>query len=333
MVTDVQKIEIGRLIEIEAERHNGWQRAANKLGVNQTHLRYNMRDPDKWYLVSDEMWVKVAGKLNYNLNDAGWSLVKTTNTSIVMEVLDRAQNEQLFMALSHDAGHGKTAGVRMYMMEKMGVFYVECEESWSHKRFVQKLAETLGLRVERYCVSDLTDMIINILRDKAATIRPLLVIDEANKLKPSSLRLFIPLFNKLQDQVGMVLIGAHDLKKHIQNGVRRDGRGFDELESRLGRSYISLAGIFEQDVIAICNANGLTDTKAQERIWDRLRPRRIEIEGKYYWVSSQDLRVLKQAVKHEKAAMQVAAAQKALAPTHLESTMGGKVVPALAAVA
>ncbi|WP_080058947.1 ATP-binding protein [Spirosoma aerolatum] len=328
MVTEQQKHQIARLIELEAERQGSWQRAATRLGANQVTLRYNMQQPELWNKVSEAMWVKVAGKLEYNLNDEGWHLVKTQNVKIMMNILDRAQNEQLFMAVSHPAGHGKTAGIRMYRQEKYGVFYVECEESWSHKRFVQKLAEELGISVERYSVSELTDMIVDVLRDKASTTRPLLIIDEANKLKPSSLRLFIPLFNKLQDQIGMVLVGAHDLKRIILNGVRRDARGMDELASRLGRSFVDLQGIFEQDVKAICNANGLTDSAAQQRIWQRLMPTRQEINGKYYWVATQDLRVLKQAVKHEKATLRLAAQGNdgKLNPTEMESAMGGRVV-------
>ena len=342
MITDTQKIEIGRLIVLEQADLGGWKQAAKKLQVNEVHLRYNMQERDKWPNVSDKMWVKMAAKLNYKLTENDWQLVVTTNTSVMMTLLDRAQNEQLFTAISHEAGQGKTTGVHMYREDHEAVFYVECEESWSHKRFVQKLAETLGVRYEGLNISDLTDQIVAFLKKRAVKTRPLLIVDEANKLKPASLRLFIPLFNHLQDEVGMVLIGAHDLKKQIQAGVRRDGRGFDELESRLGRSYMPLVGIFQHDVQAICAANGLTDTAAQERIWARMQPTKITINGKYEWVSKQDLRVLKQAVKHERAVamnklteapapvVSGRSKRQLVPPTHMETTMGAKVEPVMA---
>lgn len=307
MIVDEQKNEIARLIELEAENLGSWKKAATKLGANQVTIRYNMIKPELWHLVSEAMWVKVAGKLNYKINDVAWKLVPTTNSRVMFEYLDKAQNEQLFMAISHDAGHGKSAGVAMYRLEKESVFYLECEESWSHKRFVEKLAESLGLPTYRKTVSDLTDRIVHELRQKAATTRPLLIIDEANKLKPSSLRLFIPLFNHLQDEVGMVLIGAHDLRKHIQSGVKRDARGFDELESRLGRSYMPLVGILEADVKAICAANGLSDADAQERVWRKMRPERQLVHGEYRWMATNDLRVLKQAVKYERNRLRIQA--------------------------
>ncbi|RIV21352.1 ATP-binding protein [Fibrisoma montanum] len=326
MITDLQKSEIGRLLEIESGRLGGWRQVANKLGVNQVTIRYNMVEREKWHLVSDQMWARVAHKLGYKLNEERWNWVSTTNTNVMFELLERAQFESLFTCISHDAGHGKTTGALMYTLQKEAVFYLECEESWSHKRFVQKIAETLGVRTERYNVSDLTDLIVSVLKQRAATARPLLIIDEANKLKPSSLRLFIPLYNKLHDEVGMVLIGAHDLKRHIQAGVRRDARGFDELESRLGRAYMPLVGIFRQDVVAICNANGLKNPDAQERVWLHLNPRKESIRGKYVWVADRDYRVLQQAIKHERVRAQEKATKKELAPTEMEADMGGRVV-------
>lgn len=336
MITKEVKQEVGRRLTLLKADLGSWEKAAQRVGVNNVHARYNMTDPAKWGNVSDNMWVKVANKLGVTLTDSPWHLVETTNSRQMNEYLYRAQNERLFMAISHQAGQGKSAGVAIYQMEYEAVFYIECEESWSHKQFVLRLAETLaiptgGMGVN---VAVLTDEIISALKRRSATARPLLVVDEANKLKPSSLRLFIPLFNKLAGQVGMVLIGAHDLKKQIQSGVRRDARGFDELESRLGRTYWPLVGIFEQDVRGICEANGITDIADQERIWTRMQPDRKPIAGEYHWVATQDLRTLQQAIVHARLAKLESAGgvtqnkgkrTRDVFPSELEATMGGRV--------
>ena len=333
MITKEQKIEIGRRIIQLKDDLGGWAKAATRLGVNQSHARYNMIEEPKWGAVSDSMWVKVAGKLGISLSETPWQLVETTNSRQMEEYLYRAQNERMFMAISHQAGQGKSAGVVIYQLYHEAVFYIECEESWSHKQFVLRLAQTLAIPTHGIGtnVAVLTDAIIAALKNRSATGRPLLVVDEANKLKPSSLRLFIPLFNKLQGQVGMVLIGAHDLKKQIQGGVRRDARGFDELESRLGRTYWPLVGIFEQDVREICEANGVADIADQQRIWDRMKPDRKPIGGEYQWLATQDLRVLQQAIIHTRVAkMEQAGVPKDKAkrpfvpPTEMEAQMGGR---------
>ena len=316
----------------------GWAKAAKRLGISEANARYNMTDPTKWFNVSTRLWVKVASTLGVPLTETPWQLTETTNSRIMAEYLQRAQREKLFMAISHQAGQGKSAGVAMYQMEHEAVFYIECAESWSHKQFVLRLAETLAIDTSGVGqnVAILTDEIIRFLKMRAANSYPLLVVDEANKLKPSSLRLFIPLFNALQTQVGMVLIGAHDLKKQIQGGVRRDARGFDELESRLGRTYWPLVGIFEQDVRDICEANGITDQDDQDSIWNRMQPDKRVVNGQYHWVANQDLRTLNQAIIHkrvailEKAGQPTTAPQRELMPTDMEAVMGGKVTPVYA---
>ena len=337
MITIENKTEIGRRIMMLKADLGSWEKASTRLGVNNVHARYNMTDPKKWVNVSDSMWVKVANKLGVALSENPWQLVETTNSRQMHEYLYRAQNERLFMAISHQAGQGKSAGVIIYQLYHEAVFYVECEESWSHKQFVLKLAESLAIPVGGIGqnVAVLTDEIVAALKRRSATARPLLVVDEANKLKPSSLRLFIPLFNKLQGQVGMVLIGAHDLKKQIQAGVRRDARGFDELESRLGRTYWPLVGIFEQDVREICEANGVADVADQELIWKRMQPDRKAIGGAYQWVATQDLRTLQQAIIHTRLARieqaggavkgPVRRSEREPFPTEMEAMMGAQV--------
>ncbi|WP_080058325.1 ATP-binding protein [Spirosoma aerolatum] len=318
-LTPVQKDEIARLLVLEKEKLGSWDRVANKVAASEATVSHNMQDPAKWDRVSHTMWAKVAGKLGYTLTDTAWKFVSTTNTEVMFELLDRAQNEQLFMAVSHPAGQGKSAGTQLYRLAKKGVFYIECKESWSHKMFVIKMAETLGIKVDRMSVAVLTDLIVGYLKEQAIKTRPLLIVDEANKLNPASLRLFIPLFNELQDEIGLVLIGAHDLERRIKEGVRRDARGFDELESRLGRTYYRLVGVFEHDVTAICAANGVTDPAAQKRCWNRLHPERKSINGTYHLVSTMDLRVLKQAIKHER----LRAKNQAYKSAQLEVVGGG----------
>lgn len=96
---------------------------------------------------------------------------------------------------------------------------------------------------------------------------PVLIIDEADKLKPAAFRKLIPLYNRTEHRLGCVLAGTENLHKEIARGVRNNTKGYDEIDSRLGRSYIELPGATEQDVKEICTANGLDDATA-DRIWN-----------------------------------------------------------------
>jgi hypothetical protein len=98
---------------------------------------------------------------------------------------------------------------------------------------------------------------------------PILVIDEADKLKPSAFRKLIPLYNQTEYKMGCLLAGTENLKKEIARGVRSNTKGFDEIDSRLGRTYIDLPGATEQEVADICTANGLDEYQA-ETIWNEV---------------------------------------------------------------
>ena len=85
---------------------------------------------------------------------------------------------------------------------------------------------------------------------------PMLILDEADKLSPEALRLLIPLYNELEEHISVVMAGTEHLKKHMRNGVIYRKKGYDELESRFGRSYFSLLGATKEDVRKIAEANG-----------------------------------------------------------------------------
>ena len=58
---------------------------------------------------------------------------------------------------------------------------------------------------------------------------------------------------------GFVVSGVEALEKRIIKGVNREKIGYAELYSRIGKKFIKLAPITEQDLKQICNANGITD--------------------------------------------------------------------------
>lgn len=299
MINAEQKRAIGVALLDAFNALGSWKAVGRKVGANDVTVRYNMVDPVKWHNVSDKKWLSVGTALGLSINAPTWNLVDTRNTQMMRAMLADAQEQAMFLAISHRAGQGKSASIGLHKQgdDTGGTYVLECEESWSHKLFLQKLAGTLGIAVDGLTVSGLTDEIVFFFKRRSAQVNPLLILDEANKLKPSSLRLIIPLYNKLKGDMGLVIVGADDLERHIKNGVRRDVRGYDELDSRLGRKFMHLYGTTIDDVRAICAANGVTDQLAQETIWQEMRPERIKnTEGKYIDLVQDDLRRLERTI-------------------------------------
>lgn len=298
MISNEQKNAIAARLREEFTALGNWKAVGRKVGANDITVRYNMQDADKWHLVSDKKWQSVGVALGFTFSGSAWNYVETTNTAMMLQMLTDAQEHALFLAISHQAGQGKSVSISMYKSaDATGATYVlECEESWSHKLFLQKLATTLGIDIDGLNVSGLTDEIVAFFKRRSAQVNPILILDEANKLKPSSLRLIIPLYNKLKGEMGLVIVGADDLERHIKSGVKRQVRGYDELDSRLGRKFMHLFGATRDDVNAICAANGITDVQVQTEIFNTLNPQRVSVDGHLEYLVQDDLRRLERTI-------------------------------------
>ena len=79
---------------------------------------------------------------------------------------------------------------------------------------------------------------------------------------------FISLYNKLEDQCGIVICATDYLKKRITRGVKANRKGYKEIYSRVGRKFIPMPVVNNEDIAAVCIANGVTDRATIEEIID-----------------------------------------------------------------
>lgn len=89
------------------------------------------------------------------------------------------------------------------------------------------------------------------------TDRPLVIIDEADKLKDPVLNLFKTFHNKTN--AGFLLAGAPFFEKRIRRGVRLQKQAYEEIYSRIGGEFIHLRGINNTDIRLVCHNNGVME--------------------------------------------------------------------------
>lgn len=302
-MTTQQKHEIVSLIEIEKDRLGSYEKVANKAGCSPA-LITQMRKGN-WDQISDSKWIDVANAVGYR--PEGWQVVPITNTRMLHQVFNDAKSESLFIAVSHRAGSGKTASSQSYASgTTSGVYLLQARE-WSKREFLLNLCKNLGIDPGRGYVSgdDMTIKVIDFFQQRTR-FKPLLIIDEADKLRPAALRAIIPIYNELEGKLGMVIMGTDNLEKEIKRGVRFDKKGFDEIDSRFGRNFIHLIGATAKDVADICDANGITSKELHKAIFDECEPRQIMVQNQPR-VVVEDLRRVKRAVQRELLRMQEAA--------------------------
>lgn len=284
-------------------------KVAEKIGVSVSALSLWLNG--KYGADTGKMDKRIAASLGYR--DDGWQVVTTiANYRKIEFVALSCKQESMWMAISNKAGSGKTQTLEHIFNSDLSgsIIFIQAEE-WNARQFLLELAErTCGVPKRSYTdIPTLLKMITEYLNRLAAD-KPLLIIDEADKLRPAALRKLIPIYNRTEHRLGCVLAGTENLHKEIARGVRNNLKGYDEIDSRLGRQYLELPGASESEVIDICLANRL-DEAAAERVWNEVeKVKRIvrmrnktnnELREKSVFIC-EDLRRLMRLIKREQLA-------------------------------
>lgn len=296
-MTTQQKHDISTLIREEKERLGSFAKVARRCDTSEATISQMVNN--NWELITDALWARVGAALGYRPD--GWVVAETNNTRMVWEILNQSKNEGMFVAVSHRAGSGKTASLKAYESSNRNrnVFYLSCRE-WAKREFLVNLARTLGLETSFGSGRSIDELLMGIVQffSIRRNMRPLLILDEADKLKAAALRSLITLYNECEDGLGICIAGTDHLEKQMTSDARYNRKGADELVSRFGRRFFHLVGSTLQDVRDICSANGLSDTATVRRIFSECEPVK-RLLGNATIEVVEDLRRVKRAVQRE----------------------------------
>lgn len=215
----------------------------------------------KWDLIADEMWRNVGSQVGYK--EDKWAAVKTNDFKTITNILHDAKENCLTLAITGNAGTGKTFALRHYTSLHRNVFMLCCNEYWNRKWFLQELLTAIGLDSNQRTTGD---MMNDAVRRLKMMEDPLLILDEADKLSDQVLYFFITLYNQLEDQCSIILCATSFLEKKLKRGVRLNLKGYREIWSRIGRRCITLDGVTASDIEDICEANDIRDKKTIDKI-------------------------------------------------------------------
>ena len=262
-MTTEQKKQIADQLRAYVEQKGSGNKAANSLnGVSSATISKVLTG--KWETIADDMWRSIAAQTG-SAETKGWQVVKTRAYEVMTFTLASVQGDSLTAAVIGGAGSGKTEAIKNYTAAGRNVYHMVCSEYWNRRTFMAKLLQNMGAVVSGTTVSDMMDNIVDTLKRKE---KPLIVLDEADKLSDQVLYFFISLYNQLEDQCGIMLTATSNLKARIERGLRLNRKGYAEIYSRIGRKFVELPLPNSEDVAAVCVANGVSDTKAINRVID-----------------------------------------------------------------
>ena len=235
----------------------------------------------KWNNISEDMWKRLESQL---VKNEGWQIFSTGAYQDMTLYLNYSQQQSSVMWVAAPAGIGKSTAAASYAALHRNVFRLTCAPDMTRSDFVHELAGQIGVRTNGMSVRAAFN---EILRHVVTFEKPLLIFDEADKLADSVMFYFISIYNALEDRCGIVFLSTAAIKKRITNGVLRDKKGYDEIESRICRRYVDLTPVSGAEIEQICLANGLQESAAIGR---------VKNDVKAY---GNDLRRVKQSVNRE----------------------------------
>ena len=240
----------------------GQNKAANTLkGVSSATISKILNGD--WDTIAEGMWHNISKQIGASAE--GWSLVGTSVYEELTELLECAQNDSQVMAIVGSAGCGKSATIRQYASTHEEVTAIVCSEYQNRTSWLSAVMEAMGLAPRGLNVAEKIGQIVRRLK---RADKPLLILDEADKMSDQVLYFFVTLYNELEGHCGVVLCATQYLDKRLVRGLRSGRKGYEEVYSRIGRQCIQLSVLSPEDISLVCVANGITGDRKVRKIAD-----------------------------------------------------------------
>ena len=251
MITQTEKLDIQSRLQEYCQQKGSQNKAANSLnGVSSATISKLLNS--EWDLINEVMWRNIAAQIG--VKQKTWFIVETRDFKLLNTILSDAQEESISTAVCGECGSGKSLTAHTYSESNKNVFLLSCKEYWNRKLFMQELLRVMG---KNSCGDTIGDMMHSIVSELKRIEKPLIIMDEADKLSDQVLYFFISLYNDLEYHCGMTLMATDYLEKRVKRGLRLNKKGYKEINSRVCRKFIPLKGVCVNDITEICIANGV----------------------------------------------------------------------------
>lgn len=251
--TNDQKNEIRDALSVYCDNFGSRNRAAESLtGVSPATVSQILNS--KYTNISDDMFTRIAAQIGYSWER--WQIHASTAFNEITFALSDAQMYKNVTWVVGNAGCGKTTAAIEYRRTHRNVFYVLCSEDMRRNDFVREIAKQVGAPTDSNNLRDILEYAIQMIQ---FLNNPLLIFDEGDKLTDSVFTYFISIYNRLENRAGIIFMSTSHIKRRMEAGLRYNKKGYQEIDSRIGRKFFEVDETNANDIYAICKANDLTD--------------------------------------------------------------------------
>lgn len=256
------KNEVRDMLKNYCNRYPSQNKAAASLhGVSAGTISSILND--KYDNISDDMFRNIRSQVGTPHQTAGLQIVETTALHEIIAVMKDAQEWQDVTWIVGESGCGKTTAASVYQSNHKEVFTLLCSEDMKKGDFVRELAAVIGVSPDGHNIRETLKAIIARIIQMDS---PLLIFDEGDKLTDLVFHYFITIYNQLKDKVGIVFLSTSYIKKRMESGLNHNKRGYQEINSRIGRKFYELSPNTSSDVYAVCVGNGIKSQEALDAI-------------------------------------------------------------------
>ena len=213
-------------------------------------------------MLSERLWHHIARQVGFYCGE--WQPADTGAYLLLRILFSDAQHYAMAYGIAIGTGLGKTFTAGHYTRENENTFYLVGNEEFNRKSFISALLNSAGMEAN----GTVPDMMKQFADHLSGKEEPLLIIDDAHKLKDRVLHLLVLLANSLSGKAGVIIMGDGELRMRIIDGVRLKKVGYDDIYKSIGRRFITLGSLGPKDVELVCRANGLYDEEIIKHIND-----------------------------------------------------------------
>lgn len=236
-----------------ATRGFSQNKMAKHLGISPGYLSAVMNNSDS---ISEQLWLQLEARFL----DYSWDVYETSNFSAIISMCADSQLYSTSNCISASTGLGKTTALVEYSRTRTNAFYVLSDNMMSTKDFARELQTAVGISQE----GTARDMVMAVVRELQKLSRPVLLVDEADKLSDRNLLLLKMIYDRMKNRCGFVTAGTEVLRQKIDKFAKRDKLGYKEWKRRFA-VYRALHKFdlskkkLREEVLGICNDQGITD--------------------------------------------------------------------------
>ena len=250
--TEELKNEVRDALNNYRANYGGTNRAAESLnGVSSATISQILNS--KYASVSDDMFTRIAMQIGFNFDR--WQIHESVTFQQITFAMSDAQLYKNTTWVVGDAGCGKSTAAIEYRRTHKNVYYILCSEDMHRGDFVREIARQVGAPTDSTNLRDILEYAIQMIQ---LLNSPLLIFDEADKLTDSVFTYFISIYNRLENRAGIIFLSTSHIKRRMESGLRYNKKGYQEVDSRIGRKFFEVNMTDKNDIYAICQANGLT---------------------------------------------------------------------------